>query len=179
MLVTPPQGGRSTSLRKLSPLHNPATPTVEPAHALLAWSSPLPGILCPPKGQHRLPGEHAGPAIAKFNIPPFSECWAHLYNLCPRPGVSVDVLERYIALIREETVRYVNTLPASVQASIKDRAKGDSLYFGYMRHEIQLPQGKELAAMTLQEVSWEVAINQMQAYGFHARLCCKDLLRPF
>ncbi|KAK4658329.1 LOW QUALITY PROTEIN: hypothetical protein QC762_100060 [Podospora pseudocomata] len=77
------------------------------------------------------------------------------------------------------TVRYVNTLPASVQASIKDRAKEDSIYFGYMRHEIQLPQGKELAAMTLQEVAWEVAINQMQAYGFHARLCCKNLLRPF
>ncbi|KAK4647365.1 uncharacterized protein QC761_0000190 [Podospora bellae-mahoneyi] len=71
----------------------------------------------------------SGPAIAEFNIPPFSECWAHLYNLCSHPGVSVDVLERYIVLIREQTVRYVNTLPASVQASSKDRAKEDSLYF--------------------------------------------------
>ncbi|CAP60824.1 uncharacterized protein PODANS_1_20950 [Podospora anserina S mat+] len=95
----------------------------------------------------------SGPAIAEFNMPPFSECWAHLYNLCPRPGVPVDVLEWYITLIREETVRYVDTLPASVQASIKERAKEDSLYFGYMWHEIQLPQGRELAAMTLRDVA--------------------------
>ncbi|KAK0665819.1 hypothetical protein QBC41DRAFT_231948 [Cercophora samala] len=95
----------------------------------------------------------AGPSLAQFNMPPFSECWTHLYNLCPRPQFPVDVLEFYIALIREETVRHVSTLPEPEQASIKERAQDDSLYFGYMWHEIGLPQGKELADMTLDQVA--------------------------
>ncbi|KAK4174728.1 hypothetical protein QBC36DRAFT_242713 [Triangularia setosa] len=94
-----------------------------------------------------------GPRIAQFNMPPFAECWSHLYNLCPRPGVPVDVLEWYIALIREETVRFVGTLPEDEQAAIKERAQDDSLYFGYMWYEIQLPQGKGLADMTLRDVA--------------------------
>ncbi|KAK0723696.1 hypothetical protein B0T21DRAFT_337278 [Apiosordaria backusii] len=90
---------------------------------------------------------------SQFNMPPFADCWTHLYNLCPRPGMPVDVLEWYIAIIREETLRFVGTLPESEQAAVKERAEDDNLYFGHMWYEIQLPQGEELAAMTLRQVA--------------------------
>ncbi|KAK4200153.1 hypothetical protein QBC40DRAFT_174581 [Triangularia verruculosa] len=94
-----------------------------------------------------------GSRVTQFNMPPFADCWGHLYNLCPRPRVPVDLLEWYISLIREETVRFVGTLPEHEQDAIKERAQEDTLYFGYMWYEIQLPQGKELADMTLREVA--------------------------
>ncbi|KAL2020497.1 hypothetical protein VTK56DRAFT_8382 [Thermocarpiscus australiensis] len=88
-----------------------------------------------------------------FNQPRFADLWTHIYALCPKPGVPHDVLEWYIAVIREETTRFVDRQPLSLRAQILARASGSSLYFGYLWYEIGLPTGKELDKMTLREVA--------------------------
>ncbi|KAL9945219.1 hypothetical protein ACHAQF_000620 [Verticillium nonalfalfae] len=81
--------------------------------------------------------------------PRFADSWCHLYALSPKPDVPLDVLEWYIALIREETNRTVAALPIGHRAELERLAGYTDGYFGYMWAEIQRPFGALTDQMTL------------------------------
>ena len=92
----------------------------------------------------------------EFNQPRMPDLWTHQLTLCPRPGGAIDVLEWYIAIIREETERFVNRMPISERSVIEAKQRecahqaGNIMYnnkeairgyFGYLWREIAFPQG--------------------------------------
>jgi hypothetical protein len=88
-----------------------------------------------------------------FNQPRFADLWTHLYALCPKPGTPLDVLEWYIAILREETTRSV--LRKSIQERTQIQAIGNQteLYFGYLWYELGFPPGKQFDNLSLREVA--------------------------
>lgn len=88
-----------------------------------------------------------------FNQPRFADMWTHLHALCPRPGIPLDVLEWYIAVVREDTARCVARRPLNEQADIAARGAQTCLYFGYMWAELNLPSGPAFDSLTLHELA--------------------------
>lgn len=92
-------------------------------------------------------------ARANFNQPRFADLWSHLYALCPKPGVPLDLLEWYIAILREDTTRHVCRKPIAERAGIQATAAHTNLYFGYLWYELALPSGREFDNLTLRELA--------------------------
>ncbi|KAL1842795.1 hypothetical protein VTJ49DRAFT_4124 [Mycothermus thermophilus] len=119
------------------------------------------GMLCPgfsvvQKDNIAIAGEMELERTYAFNQPRHPQEWVHLHALCPRPGIPVDVLEWYIAVLREETAKlfYRVPLPEAERADIEQRGEQTSQYFGYLWHEIDKPiGGKELENMTLGDMA--------------------------
>ncbi|EAQ90009.1 hypothetical protein CHGG_06628 [Chaetomium globosum CBS 148.51] len=88
-----------------------------------------------------------------FNQPRFAEQWVHLHGVCPKPGTPLDMLEWYIAIVREETTRYIHRKHIVERNEIQRASCYTSLYFGYIWYEIGLPAGKELDNLSLHEVA--------------------------
>lgn len=117
------------------------------------------GMLCP--GFSVLQKDNiatvAGLPVAEtyqYNQPRYADQWVHLHALCPRPGLPVDVLEWYIAVLRDETARRVHNLPALERDDVRRRHEFTSEYFGYLWYEIGHPaNGKDLEAATLHEAA--------------------------
>ncbi|KAK2006987.1 hypothetical protein LZ32DRAFT_667893 [Colletotrichum eremochloae] len=88
-----------------------------------------------------------------FGQPRFAEAWRHLYVLVPKTGIPLDVIEWYIAIIREETVRYLEM--QSFQDKIQTRAVGNETdaYFGFFWRELNHPAGPDFDAMTLSQLA--------------------------
>ncbi|KAM0325082.1 hypothetical protein ACHAQA_007621 [Verticillium albo-atrum] len=84
-----------------------------------------------------------------YNQPRHPDSWRHLYALSPKPGVPLDMLEWYIALIREETTRAVATLPLRRRTDLEKIAQGTDNYFGFLWAELLRPFGGEVDQMTL------------------------------
>ncbi|KAK0725735.1 hypothetical protein B0H67DRAFT_480130 [Lasiosphaeris hirsuta] len=93
--------------------------------------------------------------LSQFNQPRFADLWTHQHILVAKPGVPIDVLEWYIAVIREETTRYVGTqsLAARRNAFQWRDALQDRGYFGFLWAELDLPEAPELGKMSLKEVA--------------------------
>ncbi|KAK4153719.1 hypothetical protein C8A00DRAFT_15075 [Chaetomidium leptoderma] len=88
-----------------------------------------------------------------FNQPRFAEQWVHLHGICPKPGTPLDVLEWYIAIIREETTRYIHRNHIVERNEIQRTSCYTSLYLGYFWYEVGLPTGKELDNLSLHAVA--------------------------
>ncbi|KAK3298154.1 uncharacterized protein B0H64DRAFT_414995 [Chaetomium fimeti] len=88
-----------------------------------------------------------------FNQPRFAEQWVHLHGVCPKPGTPLDVLEWYVAVVREETTRYVHRKHIVERNEIQRASCYTSLYFGYIWYEMGLPTGKELDNLSLHAVA--------------------------
>lgn len=89
-----------------------------------------------------------------FNQPRFADLWIHQQTVCPKPGFPIDLLEWYIAVIREETTRHVNRMEIIKRSGIESVAHGlTSRYFGYLWHEIGFPSGVEFDQMTLHQAA--------------------------
>ena len=88
-----------------------------------------------------------------FNQPRFAEQWVHMHGICPKPGTPIDVLEWYIAIIREETTRYIHNKQLVERTEIQRTSCYTSLYFGYAWYEIGLPTGRDLDNITLHAVA--------------------------
>lgn len=91
--------------------------------------------------------------IRLFNQPRFADLWTHLYTLCPKPGTPLDVLEWYIAIIRENTTQFIHHKPITERCEIQATGCYTQLYFGYMWYEMCIPTGKDLDNMTLRELA--------------------------
>ncbi|KAI1633431.1 hypothetical protein F4809DRAFT_623261 [Biscogniauxia mediterranea] len=90
----------------------------------------------------------------EFNQPRFADLWCHLYTLGPKPGIPLDVLEFYIAVIREETNRTVDSLNIGQKIALQNRSAGTNGYFGYLWAEVDFPSGPAFDRMTLAEVNY-------------------------
>ncbi|KAL1846485.1 hypothetical protein VTK73DRAFT_280 [Phialemonium thermophilum] len=88
-----------------------------------------------------------------FNQPRFADCWRHAYTLAPKPDMPIDVLEWYIAIIREESNRFVNALSLSTRTQIQQRARDTDGYFGYFWLEVGFPVGPAFDSLTLAEAA--------------------------
>lgn len=89
-----------------------------------------------------------------FNQPRHSDLWLHQQTICPKPGIPLDVLEWYIAIIREETERFVNSMPVTERTKVEaTHAKIKSHYFGYLWHEIGFPSGQAFDELTLRQAA--------------------------
>ncbi|KAL2877980.1 hypothetical protein SGCOL_006727 [Colletotrichum sp. CLE4] len=84
-----------------------------------------------------------------FGQPRFAESWRHLYVLVPKNGIPLDVIEWYIAVIREETTR--NLEMQSFQEKCQTCNIGDATdgYFGFFWRELNLRVGPDFDRMTL------------------------------
>ncbi|KUI57034.1 hypothetical protein VP1G_04374 [Cytospora mali] len=91
--------------------------------------------------------------LREFNMPRFANMWVHSYTLAPKPGTPLDVLEWYIALIREETHRTVGLQLPNIQAQIHKEGALTSLYWGFYYKELNLPHGPEFDNMTLAQMA--------------------------
>ncbi|KAI1495808.1 hypothetical protein F5X99DRAFT_402332 [Biscogniauxia marginata] len=114
----------------------------------------------------------------QFNQPRFADLWRHLYTLGPKPDIPLDVLEvttfspcavssvlvyltkiktsslqYYIAIIREETTRTVDSLNIGQKIAFQNRADSTDRYFGYLWAEIDFPVGPTFDNMTLAEIN--------------------------
>ncbi|KAK3500999.1 hypothetical protein B0T13DRAFT_467072 [Neurospora crassa] len=110
----------------------------------------------------------------EFNQPRFPDLWTHQLSVCPKPGVPLDVLEWYIAIIREETTRFVNAKPVSERSEILSKATkmNSNGYFGFLWHEIGFPTGDEYDNMTLKQAmemelaAIEKCLKRALCYGY-------------
>ncbi|KAK1580326.1 uncharacterized protein LY79DRAFT_592295 [Colletotrichum navitas] len=88
-----------------------------------------------------------------FGQPRFAEAWRHLYVLVPKTGIPLDVIEWYIAIVREETVRFLET--QSFQDKVQTRTVGNETdaYFGFFWRELNHPAGPDFDGMTLSQLA--------------------------
>ncbi|GKT66602.1 RNA-binding domain protein [Colletotrichum tofieldiae] len=88
-----------------------------------------------------------------FGQPRFAEAWRHLYVLVPKTGVPLDVIEWYIATIREETGRFLEV--QSFQDKVQTRTVGNETdaYFGFFWRELNHPAGADFDRMTLSQLA--------------------------
>ncbi|EFQ29481.1 uncharacterized protein GLRG_04625 [Colletotrichum graminicola M1.001] len=88
-----------------------------------------------------------------FGQPRFAEAWRHLYVLVPKTGIPLDVIEWYIAIVRGETVRFLET--QSFQDKVQTRAVGNETdaYFGFFWRELNHPAGPSFDEMTLSQLA--------------------------
>ncbi|KAK3372400.1 hypothetical protein B0H63DRAFT_496912 [Podospora didyma] len=91
--------------------------------------------------------------IRQFNQPRFADLWTHQLTLCPRPGIPLDVLEWYIAIIREESIRKAENSPLVERAHIKDFRANSNGYFGFLGYETRFPTGRDYDNLTLKDAA--------------------------
>ncbi|KAK1730166.1 hypothetical protein CaCOL14_007941 [Colletotrichum acutatum] len=84
-----------------------------------------------------------------FGQPRFAESWRHLYVLVPKNGVPLDVIEWYIAVIREETTRYLEMQSFQEKCQTCTIGEATDGYFGFFWRELNLRVGPEFDHMTL------------------------------
>ncbi|KAI0130596.1 hypothetical protein BJ170DRAFT_578288 [Xylariales sp. AK1849] len=89
------------------------------------------------------------PDMRKFNMPRFANAWVHQYTLGPKPGTPLDVLEYYVAIIREETNRAVANMPINEKQELAELAQKTDGYWGYFWREVGYPRGPHFDDTTL------------------------------
>ncbi|KAI0447193.1 hypothetical protein F4803DRAFT_558879 [Xylaria telfairii] len=75
------------------------------------------------------------------NQPRFPDSWRHQWTLVPTPGMPIDVLEWYIAIIRTETNRVVQSLDISHRRPLEGMMQGLDGYWGFFWAEVNFPTG--------------------------------------
>ncbi|KAL2758348.1 hypothetical protein ACRALDRAFT_1029542 [Sodiomyces alcalophilus JCM 7366] len=90
-----------------------------------------------------------------YGQPRFASSWLHLLALGPKPGIPLDVIEWYIAVIREETCRRVSMLPMQERSEMENTARETDGYFGFLWLELREYRhfGPSFDNMTLKHVA--------------------------
>ncbi|TLD22150.1 hypothetical protein PspLS_08094 [Pyricularia sp. CBS 133598] len=89
----------------------------------------------------------------EYGLPRFASSCLHLYALSPKANFPLDMIEYYIAIIREETTRLANSLPLKERTLVTSYGRDTDLYFGYLWWELQLPRNDRFDGMTLAEAA--------------------------
>ncbi|KAJ3492967.1 hypothetical protein NLG97_g5031 [Lecanicillium saksenae] len=84
-----------------------------------------------------------------YGQPRFASSWCHQYALVPKPGMPLDVVEWYITVIREQTMRDVFGRPHNERRGIQEKAQDTDGYWGYFWVEVDYPTGGMFDSMTL------------------------------
>ncbi|KAJ6781229.1 hypothetical protein PWT90_05092 [Aphanocladium album] len=88
-----------------------------------------------------------------YGQPRFASSWRHQYALVPKPGMPLDVVEWYIAAIREQTMRDVFARPHNERRGIQEKAQDTDGYWGYFWVEVDYPTGGLFDNMTLAQAA--------------------------
>ncbi|KAI9163559.1 hypothetical protein HJFPF1_05176 [Paramyrothecium foliicola] len=88
-----------------------------------------------------------------FGQPRFSDCWRHQYAISPKPGIPLDVLEWYIAIIREQSHRDIMARPLNERIAIQEKGLQTNMYWGYFWVEVGYGMGLHFDKMTLAQAS--------------------------
>ncbi|KAG6295498.1 hypothetical protein E4U45_006046 [Claviceps purpurea] len=88
-----------------------------------------------------------------YNQPRFACSWRHQYSMSPKPGVPCDVLEWYIAVIREQTQRDMLTRQHSERTILQERSLETDMYWGYFWAELGYSFGPAFDHMTLSQAA--------------------------
>ncbi|RWA14186.1 hypothetical protein EKO27_g932 [Xylaria grammica] len=89
----------------------------------------------------------------EFNQPRFPESWRHQWTLAPKAGMPIDVLEWYIAVIRTETTRVVQSLDIHQRMPLQGMMEHLDGYWGFFWAEVNFPTGRAWDNMSLAECS--------------------------
>ncbi|KAL7926737.1 hypothetical protein ACQKWADRAFT_281277 [Trichoderma austrokoningii] len=88
-----------------------------------------------------------------FQLPPFASCWRHQYAIGPKPGYPFDLLQWYVAIIREQSGRDVLARPSRERVHIQSQSDLTDMYWGYFWAEVEGPGGALFDEMTLGQVA--------------------------
>ncbi|KAB5559811.1 hypothetical protein GE09DRAFT_1220480 [Coniochaeta sp. 2T2.1] len=91
--------------------------------------------------------------VANYDLPVHANRWRHVYTLMPNPSVPADVIDYYIALIREETTRMVDALPPMLRRQVRAKASDTDPFFGFFWAVAGFPSGDEFDSMSLHKCS--------------------------
>ncbi|KHO00373.1 RNA recognition motif domain protein [Metarhizium album ARSEF 1941] len=91
----------------------------------------------------------------QYNQPRFANCWRHQYSLVPKPGMPLDVIEWYIAMIREQTHRDMVARPHADRTILLERSQDTDMYWGYFWAEVGFMFGPTFDQMTLSQAAQE------------------------
>ncbi|KID95924.1 RNA recognition, RNP-1, partial [Metarhizium majus ARSEF 297] len=89
----------------------------------------------------------------RYNQPRFASCWRHQYSLAPKPGMPLDVIEWYIAMIREQTHRDMVALPHVERTILLEKSEETDMYWGYFWAEVGYMFGPAFDQMTLSQAA--------------------------
>ncbi|KAG6002397.1 hypothetical protein E4U21_003128 [Claviceps maximensis] len=88
-----------------------------------------------------------------FHQPRFASSWRHQYSISPKPGIPYDVLEWYIAVIREQTQRDMLTRQHSERTRLQEKSTETDMYWGYFWAELDYSFGPDFDQMTLSQAA--------------------------
>ncbi|KID82497.1 RNA recognition, RNP-1 [Metarhizium guizhouense ARSEF 977] len=89
----------------------------------------------------------------RYNQPRFASCWRHQYSLAPKPGMPLDVIEWYIAMIREQTHRDMVARPHVGRTILLEKSEETDMYWGYFWAEVGYMFGPAFDQMTLSQAA--------------------------
>ncbi|QUC21834.1 uncharacterized protein UV8b_06075 [Ustilaginoidea virens] len=89
----------------------------------------------------------------QFNQPRFASCWRHQYGIAPKPGMPLDVVEWYIAVIREQTQRDVTARHHAERNCLQEKSAETDMYWGYFWAELGYAFGAGFDQMTLSQAA--------------------------
>jgi hypothetical protein len=61
----------------------------------------------------------------------------------------IELPQWYIAIVREESIRYVNSMPLNMRTQIQAKGQSTDGYFGFFWFEVGYPSGPSFDMMTL------------------------------
>ncbi|OAA35768.1 RNA recognition motif domain protein [Metarhizium rileyi] len=89
----------------------------------------------------------------RFSQPRFASCWRHQYSLAPKPGMPLDVIEWYIAIIREQTHRDMLARPHADRTILQEKSLETDMYWGYFWAELGYMFGPAFDQLTLAQAA--------------------------
>ncbi|KFA55724.1 hypothetical protein S40293_08342 [Stachybotrys chartarum IBT 40293] len=88
-----------------------------------------------------------------FGQPRFANSWRHQYAIAPKPGIPLDVLEWYLAIIREQSRRDILARPLKERSEIQEKTEKTDMYWGYFWAEVGYTMGPQFDKMTLAQAA--------------------------
>ncbi|ODA78939.1 hypothetical protein RJ55_04529 [Drechmeria coniospora] len=88
-----------------------------------------------------------------YGQPERAHAWRHQYSMAPRPGVPLDVIEWYIAIIREQSQRDMLSRAHGSRVELQEKGEQTDMYWGYFWAELGHTFGPEFDHMTLNKVA--------------------------
>uniref|UniRef100_A0A8H7K220 RRM domain-containing protein n=1 Tax=Bionectria ochroleuca TaxID=29856 RepID=A0A8H7K220_BIOOC len=88
-----------------------------------------------------------------YGQPPYAFGWRHQYAMCLKPGMPPDVVEWYIALIRDQTLRDTMSRPLQDRNDIQERTRDTDPYWGHFWAELGHVMGPAFDSLTIAQVA--------------------------
>ncbi|KAK1758349.1 hypothetical protein QBC47DRAFT_440951 [Echria macrotheca] len=139
------------------PSHDPADTCITPQllKRLVAAYLTCPGFSATQKDNVVFTGNYTGNP-EELGMPRLPEHWRNAHFLVPKPGAPVDLVEWFIAVIREESVRHMATTDPAAYAQWLDifRENDNIMYWGFINQETGWPTDlEELSNRTVAELA--------------------------